>query len=131
MDDLPADLVFHPDHEWVRVDEGSAARVGLTGPAVARLHDIVHISLPTVGTSVVAGDACGEIESTKAHASFLAPVSGVVTRVNEAVRERRELISQDPYGDGWLFEIEMSDPGELTDLLDRGRYAELMARTSE
>lgn len=126
MDQLPADLLFHPQHEWVRLDEGTAARVGLTAFAVEELSDIVYVSLPTVGASVVAGDPCAEIESTKAYLNLVAPVTGVVTRVNEVVVTRRELISRDPYGEGWLFEVEMADRDELDALLVADSYAELI-----
>ncbi len=128
MDGLPADLLYHPQHEWVRLDEGTAARVGLTAYAVDQLRDIVYVSLPTVGTSVVAGDPCAEIESTKAYSNLVAPISGVVTRVNDVVVQRRDLISREPYGDGWLFEVEMGDHAELDALLGPDRYAELIAQ---
>ncbi len=126
MIDLPDELRFSAEHEWVRVDNSSVARVGVTAYATSELGDIVYVSLPTVGSSVVAGDACGELESTKSVSDIFAPVSGVVTSVNQAAMEEPESIGDDPYGDGWLFDVEMSDSAELDALLDADGYAELI-----
>lgn len=126
MVELPDDLKYSNEHEWVRMASGSTARVGISAHATKELGDIVYVSLPTVGSSVVAGDACGELESTKSVSDIFAPMSGVVTRVNEAAAARPEVIGEDPYGDGWLFDVEASDLGELDDLLDADGYAELI-----
>lgn len=126
MGELPEDLRFSEEHEWVRVDNSTVARIGVTDYATGELGDIVYVSLPTVGSSVVAGDACGELESTKSVSDIFAPVSGVVTSVNEAVTDAPETIGADPYGDGWLFDVELSDPAELDGLLDPDGYAELI-----
>ncbi|GAA2183731.1 glycine cleavage system protein GcvH [Brooklawnia cerclae] len=126
MVDLPEDLLFSTEHEWVRKAGGDVVRVGVTAYATAELGDIVYVSLPTVGTSVVAGDACGELESTKSVADVYSPISGVVTSVNEALGDEPETIGADPYGEGWLFDIELSAPDELTDLLDRTAYGALI-----
>ncbi|NLH68628.1 MAG: glycine cleavage system protein GcvH [Brooklawnia sp.] len=127
MSELPDDLRYSTEHEWVRV-EGSVARVGVTDYATSEMGDIVYVSLPTVGSSVVVGDACGELESTKSVSDVFAPVSGVVTSVNDAAADEPESIGEDPYGEGWLFDIELSDPSELDDLLDADGYAELIGQ---
>jgi glycine cleavage system H protein len=127
MTELPADLRFSTEHEWVRVDK-SVARVGVSAYATAELGDIVYVSLPTVGNSVVAGDPCGELESTKSVSDIFAPVSGVVTSVNEALEDSPETIGNDPYEDGWLFDVEMSDPSEVEGLLDAEAYGRLIAQ---
>lgn len=126
MIELPDDLRFSNEHEWVRVDNANVARIGVTAYATSELGDIVYVSLPTVGSSVVAGDACGELESTKSVSELFAPVSGVVTSVNDLATDQPESIGTDPYGDGWLFDVELSDVAELDDLLDSDAYAELI-----
>ena len=124
MIELPEDVLFTAEHEWVRIDSSTVARIGVTAYATGELGDIVYVSLPTVGSSVVAGDSCGELESTKSVADIFAPVSGVVVRINETVAEEPELIGQDPFGEGWLFDVELADTSELDDLLDEDAYAE-------
>ena len=118
MIELPEDVLFTAEHEWVRIDSSTVARIGVTAYATGELGDIVYVSLPTVGSSVVAGDSCGELESTKSVADIFAPVSGVVVRINETVADEPELIGQDPFGEGWLFDVELADTSELDDLLD-------------
>ncbi|BEH00837.1 Glycine cleavage system H protein [bioreactor metagenome] len=124
MIELPEDVLFTAEHEWVRIDSSTVARIGVTAYATGELGDIVYVSLPTVGSSVVAGDSCGELESTKSVADIFAPVSGVVVRINETVADEPELIGQDPFGEGWLFDVELADTSELDDLLDEDAYAE-------
>ena len=120
----PEDLRYSDKHEWVRVGNGDVARIGITSYAADALGDVVYVSLPQVGEEVALDDACAEVESTKSVSDVFAPVSGVVTAVNELLSETPESINADPYGDGWLFEIELSDPTELDDLLDADTYAE-------
>ena len=124
MIELPEDVLFTAEHEWVRIDSSTVARIGVTAYATGELGDIVYVSLPTVGSSVVAGDSCGELESTKSVSDIFAPVSGVVVRINETVADEPELIGQDPFGEGWLFDVELADTSELDDLLDEDAYAE-------
>lgn len=127
MTGLPDDLLFTAEHEWVRSDSSTSARVGVTAHLVAELGGVDYVSLPTVGMSVLAGDSCGELESTKPTSEIFevyAPVSGIIVSVNEAVTEDPELLGEDPYGDGWLFDIELTDQDELSDLLDADAYAE-------
>ena len=121
MSELPDDLRYSTEHEWVRVD-GSVARVGVTDFATSEMGDIVYVSLPTVGSSVVAGDACGELESTKSVSEVYAPVGGEVVARNEALDATPELVNTDPYGEGWLFEIVPDDSAAVDGLMDAAAY---------
>ena len=125
MADLPADLSFTTDHEWVRVT-GTVARVGVTEHATTALGDIVYVSLPTVGSHISQGDSCAELESTKSVSGVYAPVAGVIASVNEPIVDAPETIGADPYGEGWLFDIEMDGPLPET-LLDADAYSALVA----
>lgn len=122
---IPEDLRYSRDHEWVRV-EGTTARVGITDYAQDQLGEVVYVELPAVGGEVRAGAAAAEVESTKSVSEVYVPVSGTVRAVNEALAERPELVNQDPYGEGWLLEVELADPSELDGLLDAAAYAELL-----
>lgn len=124
MSRFPEDLSYSEEHEWVRSGDARTSRVGITDFAVEQLGDIVYVSLPTVGEQVAAGDSCGELESTKSVSSVYCPVSGVVTAVNEALNDSPETINADPYGEGWLFEVELSE--DPTGLLDPAAYAQLV-----
>ncbi|MDA8439293.1 MAG: glycine cleavage system protein GcvH [Propionibacterium sp.] len=126
MSRFPEDLRYSSDHEWVREGNGNTVRVGITDYAAEQLGDIVYVSLPTVGEEVAAGDACGELESTKSVSDVLSPLTGVVTSVNEALSDTPEVINSDPYGDGWLYELEMSGDADTDDLLDADAYADLV-----
>lgn len=122
---FPADLLYTSQHEWVR--PGEVVRVGITDYAASELGDVVFVSLPQVGEEVAADDACAEVESTKSVSSVYSPVAGVVTAVNEALADAPETINSDPYGEGWLFEVELSDAGQLEGLLHSDAYAELVS----
>lgn len=121
MSDIPGDLHYTTEHEWVR-SEGSQVRVGITAYAQEQLGDVVYVDLPAVGAEVTRGQAFGEVESTKSVSDLYAPVSGVISERNEALEERPEVINEDPYGDGWMVIIETTDPGELAELLDADGY---------
>jgi len=123
MADYPDDRSYSEDHEWVR-PAGEVQRVGITDYAAEQLGDIVYVSLPEVGQEVARGEACGELESTKSVSDVYSPVSGVVKAVNPAVSDDPAAVNADPYGDGWLFEIEPSDASELDALLDAAGYAD-------
>jgi len=120
----PEDLKYTAEHEWLRQPgetEGSV-RIGITHFAQDALGDIVYVSLPEVGQAVTSGDTCGELESTKSVSDVYAPVSGEVVAVNSALDATPELVNDDPYGGGWLFEVVLSDEGELSSLLDSTAY---------
>jgi glycine cleavage system H protein len=120
----PEDLRYTAEHEWVRTpgDHEGSIRIGITHYAQDALGDIVYVSLPEVGTTVEAGGACGELESTKSVSDVYAPVSGEVVAVNDSLDATPELVNDDPYGGGWLFEVVPSDPSSLDDLLDATAY---------
>ena len=121
----PEDLRYTDKHEWVRAGNGSTVRVGITSYAAEALGDVVYVSLPQVGEEVATDDACAEVESTKSVSDVYAPVSGVITAVNDLLSDTPDTVNSDPYGDGWLFEVELSDPTELDGLLDSDGYAEV------
>ena len=125
MSDVPSDLKYSAEHEWVRTGDGAAMRVGITDYAQQALGDVVYVSLPEVGATVTAGGACGEIESTKSVSDLFAPISGTVTARNDDLDGSPELINSDPYGEGWLMEITASEPGAVDGLLDAKAYGEL------
>src|SRR4051794_34707780 len=119
MSDVPDDLKYTAEHEWVRVGaDGKTARVGITDYAQAALGDVVYVSLPQLGASLDAGAAFGEVESTKSVSDLYAPMSGTVSARNDALDQQPELINSDPYGEGWIVEIEIADPASLDALLD-------------
>lgn len=122
---VPQHLRYSSDHEWVAV-EGNRARVGITDYAQDALGDVVFVQLPAVGAKVTAGESFGEVESTKSVSDIYAPVSGEVVAVNQAVADSPEVLNTDPYGDGWLCEIEMTDPGQAEALLDPAAYHALI-----
>lgn len=126
MSDVPDDLKYTAEHEWVRAAEGSkTVRVGITDYAQEALGDVVYVSLPEVGATVNRGAAIGEIESTKSVSDIYAPLTGTVNARNEKLDEQPELINSDPYGDGWVLELELSDEAETADLLDAATYGTL------
>lgn len=131
MSTFPEDLKYSTEHEWVRTGNSSTVRVGITDYAAEQLGDIVYVSLPEVGATVAAGDACGELDSTKSVSDVFAPVSGVVGAVNQSLDAAPELLNSDPYGDGWLFEVEVESDNELDDLLDADGYAELTEQANQ
>jgi glycine cleavage system H protein len=124
VDVIPENLRYTAEHEWVAAGDGPV-RVGITDFAQDALGDIVYVQLPEPGTEVAAGDAFGEVESTKSVSEIYAPVSGRVTARNEALGDSPDLVNTDPYGEGWLVELEPSDPGSLSQLLDADGYAKL------
>ena len=123
---VPADLLYSKDHEWIRVS-GSVVRIGITDFAQDSLGDVVFVQLPNTGTVVSAGESFSEVESTKSVSDIYAPVSGTVSAVNDAVDSDPSLINSDPYGQGWLCEITMSDPQEIGALLSDSQYTQLIA----
>ncbi len=121
---VPDDLLYSTDHEWIQRVDGSV-RIGITDYAQDALGDVVFVQVPSVGTTISAGDSFSEVESTKSVSDIYAPVSGVVTAVNEALAADPAAVNSDPYGAGWLCVIEPSSPTELDQLLDSVAYRAL------
>jgi len=128
MSDLeyPQDLRYTAEHEWVRAGSDGVARVGITSFAQDALGDVVYVSLPAVGDSVAAGDSCGEVESTKSVSDIFAPVSGEITAVNDMLDTAPELVNTDPYGEGWMYEVLLTDAKSVESLLDLAAYRALL-----
>ena len=118
---VPEDLKYTADHEWVRID-GDSARVGITDFAQDALGDVVFVGLPNVGDEVVAGAVCGEVESTKSVSEIYAPISGTIVEVNANVADSPEQVNADPYGEGWMFVIQTASADAGGDLLDAAAY---------
>ncbi len=123
--EFPDGLRYSAEHEWVRV-EGTRATVGITDFAQDALGDVVYVNLPESGAPVVKMAGCAEVESTKSVSDIYAPVAGTVVAVNDALDAAPEQINQDPYGEGWLFAVEMSDPSDLDALMDAAAYRALV-----
>lgn len=126
MSEIPTELKYTSDHEWVRMEDGGTLVVGLTDYAQEQLGDLVYVDTPEVGAVFIAADVCAVVESVKAASDVYAPMGGEVVAVNEVIEESPELISQDPYGEGWLFELKPEDPADWEDLLDSEQYEELL-----
>jgi glycine cleavage system H protein len=126
MSDVPDDLKYTAEHEWVRRGDGSSTvRVGITDYAQAALGDVVYVSLPELGAQVAKGAAVGEVESTKSVSDIYAPLSGTVSGRNEKLDDSPDLINTDPYGAGWILELDLSDETETEGLLDPAAYGAL------
>ena len=124
---IPPELRYTDKHEWIaQPAESGRARVGITDYAQDALGDIVYVDLPEVGSAIEAGQPFGEVESTKSASEIYAPVSGTVAARNEALKDSPELVNAEPYGGGWLIEIEPSDPSAVSGLLDAAGYAALI-----
>lgn len=121
---FPLDLLYSAEHEWVRA--GATLRVGITSHAAAALGDIIYMEIPSAGDTVEAGEPCGEAESTKAVSDIYAPVSGVVTAVNIALKDSPSWVNDDPYGEGWIFEVRPTAGDWRSELMDADTYARLV-----
>ena len=126
MSEVPAELKYLSTHEWVLIED-NIATVGVSDHAQELLGDLVYVELPDEGSSVSAGDSVGVIESVKAASDTYAPVTGEVVEVNGELEDSPERINSDPYGDGWMYKIQMEDAEEVSDLLDSEAYAESIA----
>ena len=118
MASLPTDYLYSAEHEWVNstdVKPGDVVRVGITQYAADQLGEIVYVELPEVGTEAEAGDPCGEVESTKSVSDIYAPVSGEIVAVNEDLEDSAAIINDDPYGEGWIYEVRVTEAGPLMD----------------
>ena len=122
----PEELLYNADHDWARID-GDEAVLGITWYAADSLGELVHFEPPEVGSSVTRGQSYGEVESVKAVSDVVAPLSGEVLEVNQAVVDAPETVNEDPYGTGWLIRIRLSDPNEAGGLLDADAYRQLLA----
>lgn len=126
MSEIPDNLRYTEEHEWVRPGDGGI-EVGITDHAQEQLGDVVYVDLPPEGTAVDAGDAFGEVESTKSVSDLYAPVSGTVAARNEVLEDRPELLNSDPYGEGWLVRIQPDDDHAVDGLLDAAAYRDLIS----
>ncbi|CDG89248.1 glycine cleavage system protein GcvH [Xenorhabdus bovienii] len=127
MSHVPAELKYTSSHEWVRVEENGEYTVGITEHAQELLGDMVFVDLPEVGAVVNSGSDCAVVESVKAASDIYAPLSGEVTAVNSELESSPELVNSEPYNEGWLFRLKISDESELTHLLDAEGYQSLLA----
>jgi len=125
MSNVPAELKYTKEHEWTRLN-GNSAVVGITDFAQHELGDIVFVQLPEVGATLVRNEPFGEIEAVKTVASLFAPVSGKVTEVNKTLSDKADQINKDPYGEGWIIKVELSDSAELSTLLTADQYKGLL-----
>jgi glycine cleavage system H protein len=122
----PDDLKYHPEHDWARI-EGDTATFGITWFAQDQLGEVVFYDPPDVGAEVTAGESYAEVESVKAVSDVIAPLTGEVTEVNAGLSGAPELINDDPYGQGWLIKVKLSDPSQAGELLDVGAYRQLLS----
>jgi glycine cleavage system H protein len=118
----PEDLRYHAEHDWARID-GEEATIGITWFAQDSLGELVHFEPPEVGSTVSQGSACGEVESVKAVSDVIAPLSGEVLEVNQKAVDEPEAVNEDPYGEGWLIRVRLSDAAEADALMDAAAYA--------
>jgi glycine cleavage system H protein len=121
----PDELRYHPEHDWARID-GDTATLGITWYAQDSLGEIVHYEPPEVGASVAKDESYGEVESVKAVSDLIAPLSGEVLEVNGLLVDSPETVNEDPYGEGWLIRVRLTDPGEVDSLLDVETYRKLL-----
>ena len=124
MADVPDDLKYTAEHEWARIS-GSTVRIGITDFAQESLGDVVYVSLPEVGTLISKGEPFGEVESTKSVSELFGPVDGTVTARNDTLDGQPEVINSDPYGAGWIIDVEVADTSQFDALLDAGTYGTL------
>ena len=126
MSEIPADLRYTAEHEWVKDQGDGVVRVGITAYAAEALGDVVYISLPAVGATVSAGEACGEVESTKSVSDLYAPADGEIAAVNDALDSTPESVNTDPYGEGWMYDLRLADPAAPAAMLDAEGYSAIL-----
>ena len=129
MSHIPADLKYTKTHEWARLNPDGSVTVGITDHAQTQLGDMVFVELPELGRTVTAGEECAVVESVKAASDVYSPLAGEVTAVNEALTEKPELVNQEPYGEGWLFQLQTGEA--LDGLLDAAAYAAVEAAETD
>ncbi len=130
MANIPDDLHYSKDHEWVRVD-GNIAIVGITDYAQDSLGDVVYVELPKAGDQFAANESFGSVESVKAVSEVFSPVSGAIAGINESLNDEPEKVNTDPYGDGWMIRVEMSNAGEVDSLLTAAEYEDFTKAETE
>ena len=130
MANVPENLHYSKDHEWVRV-EGDTAVIGITDHAQNQLGDVVYVELPKVGDSFAANDSFGSVESVKAVSEVFTPVTGQITAINDSLNDEPEKVNKDSYGDGWMIKMKMSIPGEVDSLLSAAEYEDFTKAESE
>jgi glycine cleavage system H protein len=130
MANVPEDLHYSKDHEWVRVDGGEAI-IGITDYAQNSLGDVVYVELPKAGDEFASNESFGSVESVKAVSEVFTPVAGSVVNINEALADEPEVVNSDPYGNGWMIRIKMSHPGEVDSLLTAAEYEDFTKAESE
>jgi glycine cleavage system H protein len=130
MANIPDDLHYSKDHEWVRV-EGNVAVIGITDYAQDSLGDVVYVELPKAGEQFAANESFGSVESVKAVSEVFSPVSGKIVGVNDALQDEPEKVNQDSYGDGWMIRVEMSNAGEVDSLLTAAEYEDFTKGDTE
>ena len=130
MANVPEDLHYSKDHEWVRV-EGDQAIIGVTDYAQNSLGDVVYVELPKAGDKFAASEPFGSVESVKAVSEVFTPIAGSITSINEALADEPEKVNSDPYGDGWMIRLKMDNPGEVDSLLSAAEYEDFTKAESE
>ncbi len=130
MANVPEDLHYSKDHEWVRV-EGDTAVVGITDYAQDSLGDVVYVELPKEGEKFAANESFGSVESVKAVSEVFSPVSGTISGINESLNDEPEKVNNDPYGEGWMIRVKMSNPGEVDSLLTAAEYEDFTKGDTE
>jgi len=126
MSKIPEDLKYTKEHEWVRDHGDGTVTVGITDHAQDSLGDLVFVELPEAGQKVESGDACAVVESVKAASDIYSPLTGEVMETNQALGDAPETINEDPYGEGWIFKLKVSDTAQISDLLDATGYGDLV-----
>ncbi|MAA64149.1 MAG: glycine cleavage system protein H [Alteromonadaceae bacterium] len=127
MSQIPADLKYIETHQWVRVADDGTATVGVTDFAQDQLGDVVFVELPELGATVTGGEEAGVAESVKSASDVFSPVTGEVIEINESLEDEPEKLNEDPYGEGWLFRVRLSDAGEIDGLMEADAYADMVA----
>ena len=130
MANVPEDLHYSKDHEWVRVD-GEEAVIGITDYAQNSLGDVVYVELPKPGEKFSASESFGSVESVKAVSEVFTPISGAIARINESLADEPEKVNSDPYGEGWMIRVQMSNSGEVDSLLTAAEYEDFTKAESE
>ena len=126
MSEIPSDLRYTAEHEWIKDQGDGVVRVGITAYAAEALGDVVYISLPSVGDSVSGGHSCGEVESTKSVSDLYAPADGEIVATNDSLDTTPESVNTDPYGEGWMYDLRLADPAAVESMLDADGYAAIL-----